>query len=127
MAFWFYMLAADLALPLVMVVLGRRFQSAPPREVGGSWGYRTARSVKNRETWEFAHRYIGRLWKRMGLVLLPISVLPLLFVTGKDTDTVGIVGAAVCLAQLIPLLGSILPTERALLRTFDEAGRRRDP
>ena len=126
MAFWFYMLAAELVLPLAMALLGRRFLTHPPGDMEGTWGYRTARSVKNRETWDFAHRYIGRLWVRLGLVLLPLSLLPLLFVIGKDTDTVGIAGAAVCLAQLIPLLGSILSAERALKRTFDGTGRRRD-
>ena len=126
MAFWFYMLAADLVLPLAMALLGRRFLTHPPGDMEGSWGYRTARSVKNRETWDFAHRYIGRLWVRLGLVLLPLSLLPLLFVIGKDTDTVGLTGAAVCLTQLIPLLGSILSAERALKRTFDGTGRRRD-
>ena len=125
MAFWLYMLAADLLLPLLMVLLGRRFRTHPPEEINGVYGYRTARSMKNRETWDFAHRYIGGLWVRLGLVLLPLSVLPLLFVLGRDANTVGLVGAAVCLVQLIPLLGSILPTERALARAFDENGRRR--
>jgi len=125
MAFWFYMLAADLLLPLLMVLLGRRFRTRPPAEINGVYGYRTARSMKSRETWDFAHRYIGGLWVRLGLVLLPLSVLPLLFVWGKDPDVVGTVSAAVCLIQLIPLLASLVPTERALARTFDENGERR--
>ncbi len=54
MAFWLYMLAADLLLPLLMALLGRRFRTHPPKEINGVYGYRTARSMKSRETWDLS-------------------------------------------------------------------------
>ena len=50
----------------------------------------------------------------------------MLAVLGKDEDTIRWVSTAVCLLQLIPLLGSIVPVERALKKTFDDSGNRRE-
>lgn len=125
MGFWLFMLFADLLIPAVMIVLGRRFQTHPPRTVQSLYGYRTARSMQNRDTWRFAHRYFGRLWYRWGLILLPVSVLPLLCVLGKSPAAAGAAGGIVCAAQILPMVGAIFPTERALDRAFDEHGVRR--
>lgn len=51
-----------LVLSATMIGFGRLFQKNPPQEINSLYGYRTARSMKNRETWDFAHHYIGRLW-----------------------------------------------------------------
>ncbi len=127
MWFWIFMLLCDLLMPSVMIAFGRIFLKHPPKNINSFYGYRTSRSMKNRDTWDFAHRYCGRLWFRCGLILLPLSVIPLLFVLRADVDTVGTVGMVVCLLQLLPLILSIIPTERALKRTFDRYGRRRNP
>lgn len=44
---------------------------------------------------------------------------------GKDQDTIGYWGGAICCLQMIPLLGSIIPVERGLKKTFDKYGNRR--
>lgn len=43
---------------------------------------------------------------------------------GKPVDTVGYWGGAICMVQLVPLIGAIFPTESALRRTFDKDGKR---
>lgn len=125
MVFWMFMLLVDLMIPLSMLGFGNYFLRKAPKEINAVFGYRTTMSMKNRDTWEFAHKYCGRLWVRCGYVLLPLSVLPLLLALGRDVDTVGTVGGFICFLQLVPLIGSILPTERALKRTFDKNGIRR--
>jgi len=82
-------------------------------------------SMKNKETWAFAHQYCGKLWYRLGLLLLPLSILPMVLVFGRDKDFVGLVGSVITLIQLVPLIGSIIPTEIALKRTFDADGNRK--
>lgn len=57
--------------------------------------------------------------------MLPITVSLLLFVMGRDEESVGMAGGMICLLQMIPLLGSIIPTEIALRRTFDQNGEKR--
>ena len=89
------------------------------------FGYRTSMSMKNKDTWEFAHKYCGKVWYVCGMVMLPITVIFMLLVIGKNEDCVGSMGGIICGVQLIPLIGSILPTEIALKKNFDKNGTRR--
>ena len=123
--FWIFMLLMDLLTPLTMIGFGWLFMTRPPEKINAVFGYRTAMSMKNKDTWEFAHRFCGRLWFRCGLALLPAAVVPLVFVLGSSIDTIGTVGGIVCMIELVPLAGSILPTEAALKKTFDRNGVRR--
>ena len=81
--------------------------------------------MMNMETWKFAHAHIGKLWFVCGLILLPLSVVVMAFVLGKETNTVGIVGGILTIVQMILLVGTIIPTENALKKHFDEFGRHR--
>lgn len=122
MGFWIYMFFMVLTIPAIMIIFGRIFMKKAPEKINWVFGYRTRRSMMNKDTWTFAHKYIGRLWWICGLVLLPLSVLPMLLLLGKDKDMVGGVGAAITMVQMIPLVGTIFPTERALKKNFDENG-----
>ena len=95
-----------------------------PKEINMLFGYRTTRSTKNQDTWQFAHHFFGRLWYKMGLLLLILSVAAMLPGLGKDADAVGTLGGIVCAVQLPAMLWAIIPTERALKRTFDKDGNR---
>ena len=123
---WIVMLIMDLIVPIAMIGFGKMFVNRPPKNINDLFGYRTAMSMKNRDTWEFAHRYCGKLWFRFGLVLLVISVPLLLLVFGKDIDTIGAVGLAICSIQLILMFMTIFLTENALKKVFDKNGRRKD-
>ena len=125
MGFWIFMLLMDLLIPLTMIALGKLFITKSPRNINPVFGYRTTMSMKNKDTWEFAHKYCGKLWLKCGLALLPLSVIPLIFVFHKGTDIIGTVGGIVCTVQLVPLIGSISLTEAALKKTFDKNGIRR--
>lgn len=125
MGYWIFMLVMALLIPLSMLLLGRRFLRKAPGHVNYLFGYRTNMSMKNGDTWAFAHRHFGKTWFVCGLVLLPLSIGPMLFVLGKGEDAVSLVGSIVCGVQLVPLLGSIIPTERALAKAFDKDGNRR--
>ncbi len=123
--FWIFMLIMDLLLPCTMIGFGKLFLSKAPGNINSTFGYRTAMSMKNTDTWQFAHRYCGKLWFRLGLILLPLSILSLLFALGKEIETIAAVGAAVCFVQFVPLLGSIISTEIALRKVFDTSGKRK--
>lgn len=45
-------------------------------------------------------------------------------VIGKDKDTIGNLGLIIITVQMICLIGSIFPTERALRKNFDKNGDR---
>lgn len=122
MVFWVFMLIADLIMPLFLIFFGRSYRKAPPAAINDYEGYRTKRSKKSLESWVYAHKYWGRLSEVIGIIILPLSAVPFLFVMGKDADTVGIVGGAVCFVQIILLFVPIMATERALKRNFDMDG-----
>lgn len=123
--FWIFMLVFILMIPLLMLGFGKSFMKNPPTEINPGYGYRTAMSSKNQETWDFAQRYMGRVWYQAGRVLLIPSAVPPLLVLGRDVGVVGVVGLAVCGVQLVVMLGSILVTERALKKNFDKNGKRK--
>ena len=125
MGFWFFMLAMNLIIPLSMIFLGKYFSKHAPGQINMLFGYRTARSMKNQDTWQFAHHYFGKLWFKMGLWLLVLTVAAMLPGLGKDAEAVGKLGGLLCLAQLPVMLYTIFPTERALKKTFDKDGNRK--
>ena len=84
MLFWIFMLLFVLMIPLTMIYFGRRFFKSPPKSINATFGYRSTMSMKNQETWKLAHRVCGRYWFVCGLILLPLSVLPMLFVINRD-------------------------------------------
>ena len=59
MGFWIFMLIMDLLLPFTMIGFGRYFMKKAPKEINSVFGYRTSMSMKNKDTWEFAHKYCG--------------------------------------------------------------------
>ena len=125
MGFWVFMTSMELLLPLIMVGLGNYFLKGGPRQVNSMFGYRTARSMKNEDTWKFAHRHCGRIWRRWGITLAFFSLAVMLSTLDKGVPAMGRTGAILSLMQCVMLVASIFPTEWALRRTFDEDGRRR--
>ncbi len=125
MGFWIFMLIIDLLIPVTMIGYGRSFWKRVPKEINAVYGYRTSMSMKNRDTWVFAHNYFGKLWFIGGVILLPISVIPMICFIGRTENVVGTVGGVVCFVQMIPLTGVIIPTQIALKKHFDKNGNRR--
>lgn len=122
------MLVMNLLTPLVMIIYGRVFEKKPPKIARSkfAFGYRTIMSMKNEETWEYAHRFFGKLWFRFGIAVGLISIIVLFFFIGKDKDTVGFAGMIICYVQLVAMLLPVIPTELALRRRFDKYGNRKD-
>lgn len=125
MWFWIFMLLVDLLTPLTMIGFGKYFSKKVPQEINGVFGYRTSMSMKNRDTWEFAHKYLGKIWNISGWIMLPITILLFFLLIGKSMSCVGTAGGILCMVQLIPLVGSIFLTEMALKKVFDQYGSRR--
>ncbi len=125
MGFWIYMLIVNLILPITMIFLGRYYSRKAPKNINWVYGYRTTMSTKNKDTWEFAHNFFGKLWYKFGIILLPITLVTMLCVIGKGEDTVGTIGGILCVVQLIVMIATIFPTEIALKKNFDKDGNKR--
>lgn len=125
MGFWILMFVTAVLCPVIMIIMGLLFRKAGPKKINYIYGYRTTMSMKNRDTWEYAHRYCGRLSLYLGLIMLTPSAVPMLFLIGKGIELIGIVGIVICFVDMIPLFAVIFQTERELKRVFDENGNRK--
>lgn len=125
MWFWWFMFVSNMLMPVILLIGGRMMWKHCPKEINSVIGYRTKRSMKNMDTWKFAHEYCGKLWWRMGLLLLFPSILVQLPFVHSSEEIIGTVGIVICTVQVILLVASIFPTERALKRTFTDEGVRR--
>ena len=111
-----------LLMPVMLIVIGIIYMKKAPSEINNLSGYRTRRSMINKETWEFAHRVYGKTSLIIGAISAPLFFIPMLFFIGKSDGTVSIVGLIIISIEMIPLLISIIPVEASLKRNFDENG-----
>ena len=125
MWFWWFMLCCDVLIPVLMIIAGRMMWKRPPKTINGTVGYRSNRSMMNMDTWNFAHDYCGRLWWKIGWIMLVPSILIHIPLYGRSENAIGIVCGILITVQTIVLIASIFPTERALKRTFTDSGKRR--
>ena len=124
MWFWFFMFFCNLLVPILMLAFGRVMRKNPPKDINGVYGYRTKRSMQNQDTWDFAHACCGKLWQKLGWILLVPSILVQLpFIHGTENQ-IAVVSGVVCAVQIVVLIGSIFPVERALKKNFDDWGRK---
>ena len=119
------MLGCNLLLPLIQLIAGFWMRKTPPKDINHFAGYRTATSMKNQDTWDFAQAYSGKMMCRLGWISILVAVIPMLFVIGASEDVISIVGLILCGVLLIPLLLVVPLTEKALQKTFDKDGNRR--
>lgn len=125
MWFWWFVFCCDLLIPGLMIIIGRIMWKHPPKDINILMGYRTSRSMKNMDTWIFAHNHSGRLWWKTGWVVLFPSIIIHIPFYGASDDMIGIVSLILVTVQIVILIGSIFPTEKALKRTFTDEGVRR--
>jgi uncharacterized ion transporter superfamily protein YfcC len=125
MGIWILNLIVALLLPTFMIIYCNIYRNKAPKDINGSNGYKTAMSRMNRDTWEFANHYFNKLMRIAGWILLVLSFITMLFAMGKDDHTMSNFSIGLMLAQLVVLLVSIIPTEKALRKTFDEDGQRK--
>ena len=116
------MLLFALLMPFIMIIFGRIFLKSAPKSINYVFGYRTARSMKNIETWNFAHKTLGKVWWILGIILSIISIIVMLIFIGEDNETIGNACSAIMIAQLIPLIATVFYVERNLKKNFDDDG-----
>ena len=110
-------------LSLFMIVCGLYFKKGGPKKIRFWIGYRTKMSMKNKETWVFAHKYCGKLWVPFYSILFILSTGATILVesSAASVEILGTLGAAFLIAIVI----SIILTEIALKNEFDKNGERR--
>lgn len=101
---------------LIFWLIGLYFVKYPPKKINPLMGYRTPRSMKNQESWDFAQVYSSELFKKYGLLIMLISFVDF-GLPEWEIDTKMILAMAVI---LLPIAYIIFKTERALKEKFGE-------
>ena len=126
MSAWWIIFICDLLIPIMMVFFGITMKRQAPKNINYIFGYRTTRSMQNEDTWQFAHEHCGSLWFKIGLIMLIPTVLVHIPFYNSNENIIGTVAMIVMTIQVIALLVSIIPTELALKRTFNDDGTRKE-
>lgn len=114
-----------LLIPGVMILFGGLFLKKPPKEINGLYGYRTTMSMKNKDTWDFANKAIGKLWFKLGIELFIITVICVTVMLGVNKELLGKYGLVLFYLQIAVLILSIFPVERKLKENFNKNGTRK--
>lgn len=119
---WWINVATNLIVPIMMILLGAYFMKAKLPEINPLFGYRTARSMKTIETWQFSNRLMGKYWYYLGWVLLGIVIISALWLQGFDDNTIGSYSLIVLFVELVVMIIPIGFIEKELKKNFDEDG-----
>ncbi|HEX3016538.1 MAG TPA: SdpI family protein [Caproicibacter sp.] len=123
---WILNLIVSMLIPIFMIIYSNIYRNKAPKDINGTNGYKTAMSRLNRDTWEFANHYYNNLMRVAGWVLLVVSLVAMLFVRGKNEEIINNSGLILLVVQIIVILVCVIPTEKALRKTFDENGNRKN-
>jgi len=115
-----FLFVMTMLIPFTMIVFGMLWKSHPPKNINWAYGYRTTMSMKNKETWDFAHKFLALVWFYCGAVIAVISAI--LLIIFKNSDDFENMVTVLVLVQLVVLCLAIIPTEIALNKHFNKNG-----
>ncbi|EEK89948.1 hypothetical protein bcere0011_17770 [Bacillus cereus m1550] len=65
---------------IIFILAAIILQKNPPTDINAAYGYRTKRSMKNKELWDAGNRYSVEVMKQNGFIMMLIgSVISILF------------------------------------------------
>jgi uncharacterized membrane protein len=99
------------------VVIGLIFKFFPPKNINSLYGYRTASSMRNLETWQLANQFAAKLMIQMGGLLMAVGVLTFLLPPSPVTGLV----AGIALV-IISVVMQVYFTEKHINKHFDGRG-----
>ena len=120
---YFALMITIFLLPLVMVICGMSYTKRGPKKITRLQGYRSKMSMKNRETWDFAHKNLGDMWFKLGAPMLAVTSVVSLLVLRETTEQITTWCCVIFVIQLVIMVLPVAYTEKALKENFDENGK----
>jgi uncharacterized membrane protein len=121
MAYTYYINALNYINALILLVVGVVFWTYPPKKINGLYGYRTTRSRKSQEAWDFAQRYSAKLLTIFGFAALNVAAAAHLFRNRLCINSNYLMLYDICITSLLPIIVAIPPivlTELELRKRF---------
>lgn len=101
----------------IFIVGGLVLSVFPPRNINMVYGYRTATSMKNINTWKSANRYAAKVMMTVGLMLNMLGVIASFL---PDMGNAGVLlGVLLIIVSAIMI---VVQTEKHLAKQFDKEG-----
>ncbi|MFJ7806846.1 SdpI family protein [Bacillus cereus] len=70
----------SILIGIIFILAAIILQKNPPTDINAAYGYRTKRSMKNKEIWDAGNRYSVEVMKQNGFIMMLIgSVISILF------------------------------------------------
>ena len=107
--------------PLIFLVVGIVFWMCPPKKINGLYGYRTTRSRKSQEAWDFAQRYSAKLMTMFGLAALVLAAVAHWLRNCLCINSDYLILYDICITLLLPIIVVLPPivlTELELRKRF---------
>lgn len=113
---WITYFILDIIIPLVMLIAGVLSAKKPPKNINVLVGYRTERSQKSKQAWNFAQKYFGILFLKTGVAVTLVASLVVL----KSSEKVWSIECVILIVlQTISVFVPIILTEKKLKSKFD--------
>ena len=105
--------------PVAILAVGIVWKVSPPAFQSKGLAYRTSLSSASEDAWNFAHRHCSKLWIRIGLILLIVSILLLVvFPENRKDYFLWLIGG-----QMVLFCISAFLVDTLLKTFFDETGK----
>ena len=70
----------SILIGIIFILAAIILQKNPPTDINAAYGYRTKRSMKNKELWDAGNRYSAEVMKQNGFIMMLIgSFISILF------------------------------------------------
>lgn len=124
-----YKIILQLFLPLgLFMAISVIFKLFPPKKINSFYGYRTTRSVKSQQAWDFAQRYSAKKMIMAGLFNIAANAifLYILLPAGCNQMEVSsycaIFQSVLLIISILPIV--VIPTERRLKKMENDKMRK---
>lgn len=100
---------------LLFLIAGLIVYFVPPKKINGLYGYRTEKSMKSQERWDFAQIFAAKKMILSGVILCIVGLLAAFVSLSENLQTV--VGLSLLISSCIYLFVS---TEKAITQKFED-------
>ncbi|PGL51353.1 hypothetical protein CN914_05575 [Bacillus thuringiensis] len=103
----------SILIGVIFILAAIILQKNPPTDINAAYGYRTKRSMKNKELWDAGNRYSAEVMKRNGFIMMLIgSIISILFRYPHTT--------AVIMAVMVLLIIHLFRRVEKRLKTIEQ-------
>ena len=109
-----FMIYVIFIVPLLLLLTGLFMYKYPPNKINRIIGYRTCKSMKNKEMWDLANRYCGKVWLSLSQISFLITTLLFILFHFKIITFTENILLIIVFGQLTIMLLSVLIIEHKL-------------